>query len=48
LLRLRSSDLGSLPTLAAHGVASLIISAWWLRTSSKFGGKKSKETTGKF
>jgi len=25
----------------------MTISAWWLRTSSKFSGKKSKETTGK-
>jgi len=25
----------------------MIISAWWLRTSSKFGDKKSKKTTGK-
>jgi len=25
----------------------MIISALWLRTSSKLGGKKSKETTGK-
>jgi len=24
----------------------MIISAWWLRTSSKFSGKKSKKTTG--
>jgi len=25
----------------------MIISAWWLRTSSKLSGKKSKKTTGK-
>jgi len=25
----------------------MIITAWWLRTSSKFSDKKSKETTGK-
>jgi len=29
------------------GLMTMIISAWWFRTSSKFSGKKSKEITGK-
>jgi len=49
----RPCDLGLTPTLINTLLRpwirhfTILISAWWLRTSSKLSGKKSKETTGK-
>jgi len=51
----RLRDLGTTPTPLSLDTLlrpwirhlAIIISAWWLRTSSKFSGKQSKETTRK-
>ena len=51
LRRPLSNDLGSTRTLVTllrpwNRRITMIISAWWLRTSSKFSGQEFEETTG--